>query len=54
VRRDRSQAKFWLEAFARLEWQRGFAEHELNVVQRLVDDHRVFLLEQWREYFIRG
>ena len=54
VVRDRAQAKFWLEPVVRLEWQRGFGRHELNVVRRLVEEHRSFLLEKWREYFRRG
>ena len=42
VKRDRAEAKFWLEPFVRLEWQRGFRQHELNVVRRLVEEHDVF------------
>jgi hypothetical protein len=51
VKRDRSEAKFWIEPVVRLENQRGFAEHELNRITRLVNDHREFLLERWNEYF---
>ncbi|HEX3358485.1 MAG TPA: DUF4160 domain-containing protein [Tepidisphaeraceae bacterium] len=53
VKRDRAEAKFWLQPVVRLEWQRGFNQHELNVVRQLVEEHRVFLLEKWREYFGR-
>jgi hypothetical protein len=54
VKRDRAEAKFWLEAIVRLEWQRGYGQHELNGVRRLVEEHQAFLLEAWREYFRRG
>ena len=40
VTRDRSEAEFWLEARARLEWQVGFAAHELNTVRRLTEENR--------------
>ena len=54
VVRDRAQAKFWLEPQVRLEWQRGFRRHELNLLQRLIEEHRAFLLEKWHEHFRRG
>ena len=50
VKRDRQIVKFWLEPIA-LAKNHGFAEHELNRVQRLVVEHREELLEAWREYF---
>jgi hypothetical protein len=53
VKRDRAQAKIWLTPQTRLEWQRGFASHELNVVLRLADEHRQYLLGEWRVYFRR-
>ena len=53
VRRDRAEAKFWLDP-VRLEWQRGFRQHDLNVIRRLIEEHQAFLLEKWREYFRRG
>jgi hypothetical protein len=51
VRRDRLHAKFWLEADARPAFNRGFADHELNVARRLIVLHRQFLLEKWHEFF---
>jgi hypothetical protein len=53
VKRDRAEAKFWLEP-VRLEWQREFRQHELNSVQRLVEEHRAFFLERRHEHFRRG
>lgn len=53
VKRDQAQAKFWLEPQARLEWQRGFAARELNVMLKLAIEHREFLLGEWRGRFPR-
>lgn len=50
VKRDRSVAKFWLLPIA-LAKNRGFAEHELNRIERLVVQHLQTLLEAWHEYF---
>lgn len=50
VKQERSQAKFWLEP-VELEWSRGFAEHELNVIRKLVIEHKAFLLGKWNEFF---
>lgn len=50
VRRDRSQAKYWLDA-VELARFRGFAMHELSQIQRLVELHRDEFLEAWHEYF---
>ncbi|MEX0775322.1 MAG: DUF4160 domain-containing protein [Phycisphaeraceae bacterium] len=50
VRRERSEAKFWLEPFE-VEWNRRFPRHELNKVAELVQEHRVQLLEEWYAYF---
>jgi hypothetical protein len=43
-------AKFWLEPLA-LEKAGGFKPHELNVIGKLVEANREFLLEQWHEHF---
>jgi hypothetical protein len=50
VKRDRSIAKYWLDPVA-LAKNRGFADHELNEIERLVNDHREALVEAWNEYF---
>ena len=46
VRKGGSEAKFWLAPIACAR-SRGFADHELNEIARLLDDHRVVLLEAW-------
>lgn len=50
VRRERSQAKFWVDT-VELAGARGFAMHELNQIRRLVELHRDEFLEAWHEYF---
>jgi hypothetical protein len=51
VRRERRRAKFWLEPAVELEQNVKFAVHELNVIRKLVEEHREFLLEQWHDRF---
>ena len=50
VKRDRQVAKFWLESVD-LAKNLGFADHELKEIERLVTEHREFLIEAWHEYF---
>ncbi len=50
IKRDRLLAKFWLETIS-LAKNRGFREHELNQIARLVLKHRQKLLEEWHDYF---
>ena len=46
VKRDRDEAKFWLDPMVELAANWGFARHELNRVQHLVETHRSTLLEK--------
>ena len=50
IRRDRFTAKFWLNPI-RLARSRGFSDHELRSVQRLVEANRERILEAWHEHF---
>jgi hypothetical protein len=50
VKRDRQIAKFWLEPIA-LAKNCGFADHELNHVQRLVVQYQQRFIEAWHDYF---
>lgn len=50
VRRDRNRAKFWLDP-VRLATNKGFSQHELNRIKRIVEDHEAELLEAWHDYF---
>ncbi|MBD1909653.1 MULTISPECIES: DUF4160 domain-containing protein [unclassified Leptolyngbya] len=50
VKRDRQLAKFWLIPIA-LEKNRGFKEHELNDIKKVVEEYHQTLLEAWHDYF---
>ena len=50
VKRDKQIVKFWLEPIA-LSKNKGFKNHELNKIERLVKKHRQRLLEEWHDYF---
>lgn len=50
VKRDRHVVKFWLDP-VRLARNFGFAIHEVSEIDRLVAEHREFLMEAWHEYF---
>ena len=52
VRRENKVAKFWLEPLA-LERTGGFSRAELNVILKLVEEHRERLLRGWYEFFGR-
>jgi hypothetical protein len=45
-------AKFWLDPVA-LQQAKGFNRGELNVIGRLVQEHREKFLEGWYEFFGR-
>jgi heme-degrading monooxygenase HmoA len=50
VKRDRQLTKFWLNPVS-LEKNRGFKEHELNQIAKLVEEHQTILLSAWHDYF---
>jgi hypothetical protein len=50
VERDDSIAKFWLDPI-RLQSSGGFSRVEIVRIERLVNDHRLELVEAWNEYF---
>jgi hypothetical protein len=50
VKRDRLLAKYWLDPIV-LEKNRGFKEHELGQIAKLVAEHQSLLLEAWHDYF---
>jgi len=50
VEQAEKYAKFWLDG-AVLARNRGFRSHELNVIRRLVEEHREQFEEKWNEYF---
>ena len=50
VKRDRHIVKFWLDPLE-LAKNFGFADHEVNRIERLVAEHQELLIEAWHEYF---
>ena len=50
VDRDENTAKFWLEPVS-LAYNVGFRSHELTRLQKLVEEHRIELLEAWHGFF---
>ncbi|GAB4156269.1 MAG: hypothetical protein Fur0046_36200 [Cyanobacteria bacterium J069] len=50
VKRDRQLVKFWLSPVS-LAKNRGFKDHELSDIARLVEEHKQTLLEAWHDYF---
>jgi len=50
VERDDDVAKFWLDP-VRLQRSGGFRRAEIRRIQKLVEQHREWLLRSWNEYF---
>ncbi|MFM7792027.1 MAG: DUF4160 domain-containing protein [Microcystis panniformis] len=50
VKRDRKLAKYWLDPIT-LEKNRGFKEHELNQIAKLITEHQPAILSAWHDYF---
>jgi hypothetical protein len=51
VKRERDEAKFWIDPVVELAQNWGFARHELNRLRRLVVARRQLLMEKWNEHF---
>ena len=43
-------AKFWLD-LVELTNNRGFRDHELSEIRKIVIENKEFFLEKWHEYF---
>ncbi len=52
VRRDRNQAKFWLQPVV-LAKNVGFSQTELNRVERIIENNETAMLERWNEHLNR-
>ncbi|MBO1225645.1 MAG: DUF4160 domain-containing protein [Candidatus Scalindua sediminis] len=50
VKKERFTAKFWLNPI-RLQRSRGFSDHELIKIQKLIDENKEKFQEKWDEYF---
>ena len=49
VRRENMTSKFWLDP-VELASSQGFRPRELNVIRRLVKDHRDTIVKAWHEH----
>jgi len=52
VRRDRKEAKFWLNPIHRAK-KIGFKAAELRRIERIIEEHEQQLMEAWNEEFGR-
>ncbi len=50
VKRERFTAKFWLNPI-RLQKSKGFSDHELIKIQKLIEENKKIFQEKWYEYF---
>ena len=50
IENENKIAKFWIEP-VRLAQSGGFNSHELNTIQRHVNDNKELIIEKWNEYF---
>jgi hypothetical protein len=50
VRRDKNVAKYWLQPIS-IATNRGFAQHELNDIERIILQYQTQLVEAWNEFF---
>lgn len=48
VRKENAEAKYWLSPIA-LARVRGFRQHELNEIERIISAYRDDLLEAWEK-----
>lgn len=47
VKKQGAEAKFWLEELVLAE-TRGFREHEINEIRRILDEHRHVIMAAWQ------
>ena len=50
IERDAKIAKFWLDP-VRLQNSGGFSRKEINQMQKIIQEHQIYLMENWNEYF---
>ena len=50
VKRDRNEAKFWLDP-VRFSRNAGFRQRELNRISRIIERNEAMMLERWYEHF---
>ncbi|MGE6742599.1 DUF4160 domain-containing protein [Allorhizobium pseudoryzae] len=50
VRKDRKELKLWLDP-VRVAYNRRVADHEVNAIMAVVNEHRKEFLDAWNRYF---
>jgi hypothetical protein len=50
VASSEGDAKFWLEPTIEPAMHRGLASHQLNEIQKIIEDHKDELTGAWREH----
>ncbi len=53
VKKDGKHAKFWLRPVVGLEFNERYRPHELNEIEKMIEENRSTLLEAWRDSFGR-
>lgn len=54
VRKDGSEAKFWLTPVVRQAWSKRLDDRTLKMLERVINDHRNDFEEQWHVFFARA
>lgn len=52
VRHGRKEAKYWVESLE-LAWNRGYRPHELNEIERLIEEKHDLIVANWQEELSR-
>ena len=50
IKQERFTAKFWLNPI-RLQKSKGFSDHDLIKIQKLIEKNKKIFQEKWNEYF---
>ncbi len=53
VESEKGKAKFWVKPSIELALSRGYNNHELNEIERLIVAHKKEILDAWEEHFSR-
>jgi Domain of unknown function (DUF4160) len=51
VRKDQSEAKFWLTPVVRYAWAKRLHDRTLKMLESVVNEHRTEFEEQWHVFF---
>jgi len=50
IEKNEGYAKFWMKPLA-LARCRGFRQHEIHEIRKLIEQHRLMIEEKWHEHF---